>query len=581
MAWLSSNFTYRKEITVTNNSGGTLTDHCVRITLNADTFDFTKAKSDGSDLRVTTSDGTTAAKHWKEKPYDNTGEYARFWFKATLTTGANTFYLYYGYASATDADDPDNVFSYFNALEDSADLAALNITDGTTTWSAVTDSASPTGFAINGTNGASTQASKGVLATLPAHYIAEMHVYNTGATDALGAYAGSEVNRADVDNFYRAGGRVTTDGVNAGYVGKWTAGSGAATWFASASGQSMVAGVYDRQVTTWSPELSFDGTGVLSVSAMVGATGTSPQCMVYDSGSDQLYVCSSQYIARYTRGGTKTEEVDYSTLSGTSWSGITIKDGNIYAIRYGSTAYVYEISTAGSLPTAGSITLHGSVVNDTTGSVGGGLLWTGTHFLTSENSASAGTIFRVLTDALASVKSIRMSTADPVIGPQGMFLKDGILYIPQHNGDLSLSSWDNVTLEYETFLYTDTGIADFQGMCWNETDSFWYMAERTTDDLLERTISLESTTKLIHSHLRSPTDAWSSPHLYKQVTSPYTQDEIGIGHGRSSRFAQMHVRPWTLVEPTKVLGAEQTAAALLLTQHIRNFNKGLTGGMQG
>lgn len=52
-AWWDPDWNYRREVTVTENSGNTLTDYQVSILLNPSNFNYNKANSDGSDIRFT------------------------------------------------------------------------------------------------------------------------------------------------------------------------------------------------------------------------------------------------------------------------------------------------------------------------------------------------------------------------------------------------------------------------------------------------------------------------------------------------------------------------------------------------
>ena len=77
--WLAP-WLYRSSITVSNSLSTGLTDYQVKITLNTSNFNFNFANSDGSDIRVTQSDGTlvpfwieswtpgTAASIWVKVP---------------------------------------------------------------------------------------------------------------------------------------------------------------------------------------------------------------------------------------------------------------------------------------------------------------------------------------------------------------------------------------------------------------------------------------------------------------------------------------------------------------------------------
>jgi len=117
MGWLSG-WAYRREITITEQSGSTLTDYQVRIELNSSNFDFSKANSDGSDIRFTEDDGTTLLPYWIEK-WDNTNEEAVIWVKVPSipANGETTIYLYYGNSGAESESDGDAVFELFDDFE--------------------------------------------------------------------------------------------------------------------------------------------------------------------------------------------------------------------------------------------------------------------------------------------------------------------------------------------------------------------------------------------------------------------------------------------------------------------------------
>ena len=87
---------WRRPVAITNTSGSELTDFQAKISLNNSNFDFTNAKSDGSDLRVTNSGGVISIPFWIEE-WDATKQTAIIWVKVPSipTTGASV-YLYYG-----------------------------------------------------------------------------------------------------------------------------------------------------------------------------------------------------------------------------------------------------------------------------------------------------------------------------------------------------------------------------------------------------------------------------------------------------------------------------------------------------
>ena len=111
MAWLSG-WQYRREITITEQSGVSLTDYQVKIVLNSTNFDsWDKVNSDGSDIRFTDSDGTTLLDYWIEE-WDYTGQTATIWVKVPYIPASNTatIYMYYGNPSATSESNVDEVW---------------------------------------------------------------------------------------------------------------------------------------------------------------------------------------------------------------------------------------------------------------------------------------------------------------------------------------------------------------------------------------------------------------------------------------------------------------------------------------
>ena len=69
--WYDVNWQYRRPVSVPNSGGTTLTDFQVKITLD-NSFDFSKVKTDGGDVRITIDDGITLIPYWIET-WDNVG----------------------------------------------------------------------------------------------------------------------------------------------------------------------------------------------------------------------------------------------------------------------------------------------------------------------------------------------------------------------------------------------------------------------------------------------------------------------------------------------------------------------------
>jgi hypothetical protein len=99
-SWYDISWPYRCAVTITNSGSTSLTDYQVKITLN-NSFDFSNAKSDGSDLRVTSHDGTTLIPFWIEN-WNAVTQQASIWVKVPmLGVGGTTVYLYYGNPAPT------------------------------------------------------------------------------------------------------------------------------------------------------------------------------------------------------------------------------------------------------------------------------------------------------------------------------------------------------------------------------------------------------------------------------------------------------------------------------------------------
>lgn len=111
MAWLTG-YTYRKKLTIDNTKvDATLTDFPALVKLDNVNFDFTLPKSDGSDIRFTSSDGTTLLKYERER-HDDVAELAEYHTKIpSINSSIDTdFYIYFGNASASDGEDAINVW---------------------------------------------------------------------------------------------------------------------------------------------------------------------------------------------------------------------------------------------------------------------------------------------------------------------------------------------------------------------------------------------------------------------------------------------------------------------------------------
>ncbi len=95
-------WTYRQRVILGNDGGPALTNYQIPIDLNANNFDFSQAKSDGSDLRITSADGETVLTTYTEF-FNLAGLAARIWVKVpSVSAGANTtLFAYAGNSGAS------------------------------------------------------------------------------------------------------------------------------------------------------------------------------------------------------------------------------------------------------------------------------------------------------------------------------------------------------------------------------------------------------------------------------------------------------------------------------------------------
>jgi len=108
---------YYKEIIVKENSGKTLTDYQVLVELNSANFDFSKAKSDGSDIRFSLNG--EELNYWIEEwnPY---AKKAKIWVKVPHipANGEVKIKMYYGNPDAVSKSNGKLTFLYYESFEE-------------------------------------------------------------------------------------------------------------------------------------------------------------------------------------------------------------------------------------------------------------------------------------------------------------------------------------------------------------------------------------------------------------------------------------------------------------------------------
>jgi len=104
LGWMNNSWLYRKSITVAN-TGATLTNEDVLITIDTATLiTASKLQNDCDDLRFTDSDESTTLSYWVEGGCNTST--TQVWVRIpSLTAGGKTIYMYYGNASATNAEE--------------------------------------------------------------------------------------------------------------------------------------------------------------------------------------------------------------------------------------------------------------------------------------------------------------------------------------------------------------------------------------------------------------------------------------------------------------------------------------------
>jgi len=127
--WYDNNWSYRYKLSFNNSTHlENLTNFPVLVKLTASNFNFAHAKSDGSDIRFTDSDGTTLLQY-EISTWDNIGQEATIWVKVPqVDASSNTdfIFLYNGNPAATDAQDANATWDGSFVLVQHLDPAGAN-----------------------------------------------------------------------------------------------------------------------------------------------------------------------------------------------------------------------------------------------------------------------------------------------------------------------------------------------------------------------------------------------------------------------------------------------------------------------
>ena len=120
-SWWNSSWQYRMKINVTDNSGSGLADYQILITLNPETFNYSRADANGDDIRFTLYNYSASTEselsYWIEEW--NASGTSRIWVNVTYVpaSGTSTLYMYYGNEYAALKSSGTSTFIFFDDFE--------------------------------------------------------------------------------------------------------------------------------------------------------------------------------------------------------------------------------------------------------------------------------------------------------------------------------------------------------------------------------------------------------------------------------------------------------------------------------
>ena len=118
MGWLTG-WQYRRAITIDRTKvDSDLYNFPVLVALTSSNFNFSKARTDGYDIRFTSSDGTTLLDYERER-HNASSQVAEYWVRVPLvsSTSDTVIYMYYGKSDASDGQNKTGVWdSNFKAV---------------------------------------------------------------------------------------------------------------------------------------------------------------------------------------------------------------------------------------------------------------------------------------------------------------------------------------------------------------------------------------------------------------------------------------------------------------------------------
>ncbi|HWS24204.1 MAG TPA: DUF2341 domain-containing protein, partial [Anaerolineales bacterium] len=228
-SWWNDNWQYRIKATITEQTGSSLTDFQVAITLDtASLITAGKLQTDCDDIRVYDSTHSTSQDYWIESC--NTTA-TKIWLKQSFSANqAKYYYLYYGNPSAQNAETSgDNIFISFDDFEDTTLDSSkwTRINSGT-----ASDSISNGQLTITGSGDwwDTSDTARIIVAqnSITTDYVAEARISSTAsnyqrflglrasnsATNSRFVVLGLDENQSHISTYYRS-----SDGASAVYQG--------------------------------------------------------------------------------------------------------------------------------------------------------------------------------------------------------------------------------------------------------------------------------------------------------------------------------------------------------------------------
>jgi hypothetical protein len=337
--WYNGTWLRRKKITFNNttaNIGTTsevLTNYPVLIKLTNSNFDFTKAKSDGSDVRFTDSDGATLLNYEIEK-WDSVNLLASIWVKVPqidIESTTDNIYMYFGNSGASDAQNKtgvwDSNFVGVYHLKEDPSGASPQILDSTTyANNGSTVGAMTSGDIVNGQLGTALDFDGNDAIVVPNHAsLSGMNYLTQEAWVYMRSFAGGPV----------------VMGKNNSYDLYMNGGSGTLyTDYKSASGGSVPQNTWAQIVMTYNgtnPKLYINGALVVTGGATSGAITIS---------STPFEIGRWASVTEYVNG--LIDESRVSTVArSAAWLAVSYKQGMGSFNTYLTTENYYQ--TTGSL----------------------------------------------------------------------------------------------------------------------------------------------------------------------------------------------------------------------------------------